>query len=247
MDINEWEYYVLCSRLKTKRQKERLRKWDSDKKLIKINKELKRLQKEQMNLGHKELDPPVQRGWKRSFVLRPDVERTKDRAFFQALLDKINTEQYSHRRDFKKKIRKKGKKIHVPRVQKLNEFYEWSFRKLKLTEKEKLYFIEKWEFNQKRELCKKYAFAEPWRYTLRVRPNMITKVKVIDPLLLQQQAEIDNFLCRNNLWPRLHKVVDGWHQYRWNPGPKEKYKQLLKTDSIKNLMEDYYKEKQHEH
>lgn len=75
---------------------------------------------------------------------------------------------------------------------------------------------------------------------------MITKVKVIDPLLLQQEAEIDNFLDRNNLWPRLHKLVDGWHQYSWHPGPKEKYKQLLKTDSIKNLMEEYYNEKQHE-
>lgn len=246
MAINEWESYALCSRLKTKRQKKRLQRHDSDKKLIKISRELKRLQKEQANLGYKELDPPVQRGWKRLFILGPGVERNTDRAFFQSLLDKINNEQYSHRRDFKKKIRKKGKKIHVLRVQTLSEFYEGSFKRLKLTEKEKLYFIEKWELNQKREFCKKYVFAEPWRYILSVKPNMTTKIKVIDPILLQQEAEIKNFMAGNNLWPRLNNLVDGWHQYSWEAGPKEKYKQLLKTDSIKNLMEAYYNEKQHE-
>ncbi len=247
MDINEWECYVQCSRIKTKRQKERLRKWDSDKQLICLHRELKRIRREQANLGFKELFPPVQRGWKRNFIVRPDVARSKDGAFFQTLLEKINSEQFSHRRDFKQKKRRKGKKVHIDRVQKLYEPYEWAFKRLKLTEKEKGYFTEMQEFHSKAQYRIKYVFNEPWRYVLKVQANLITKIKVIDPLLQQQEAEIEAFIEKRHLRPRLDKLIDGYHQYgnRWNPHPKAKYQTIFKNQSISKLCDElYYKNEQ---
>jgi hypothetical protein len=248
MDMNEWEYYVPCSRLKTKRQKERLRKWDSDKQLMRLHRELTRIRLAQVNLGFKELVPPVQRGWKRIFVVRADVVRSKDGAFFQALLHKINSEQFSHRRDFKQKKRRKGKKVQVEREQKLYEPYAWALKRLKLTEKEKEYFTEVQEFQSKGQYRTKYVFNEPWRYVLKVQPNLITKIKVIDPLLQQQEAEIEALLEKRNLRPRFNRLIYGYHQYgnRWNPEPKAKYKTIFKTESIAKIYDELYNKKNNE-
>jgi hypothetical protein len=111
MALAEWEIYAQGSRLKSARRKKRLHKKDQDRKLIQLFNELKRLQVEQRNLGFAELIPPIQRGWKRFFVLRQDVLTSKEGSFFQELLEKINTTEYSHRRDFKVKKRRRGKKF----------------------------------------------------------------------------------------------------------------------------------------
>lgn len=244
MDINEWECYVRYSRIKTKRRKERLRKWDSDKQLMRLRRELKRIRREQENLGFKELFPPIQRGWKRNFIVRPDVMRSKDGAFFQALLEKITSEQFSHRRDFKQKKRRKGKTVQIDRVQKLYEPYAWAFKQLKLTEKEKGYFTEVQDFHSKGQCRIRYVFNEPWRYVLNVQANLITKIKVIDPVLKQQEAEIEAFIEKHHLRPQLDKLTDGYHQYGnlWNPQPKAKYQTIFKNKSVAKLCEELYNE-----
>lgn len=82
-------------RLKSLRRKVRLKHLEFDKKLIKLYHEERAISRQIWNLGYEELKPPVQRGWKRYFVLREDTIRSKDAKFFQSILDKINTVQYS--------------------------------------------------------------------------------------------------------------------------------------------------------
>ncbi|WGU70580.1 hypothetical protein QIU18_14760 [Capnocytophaga canimorsus] len=65
------------------------------------------------------------------FALRDDIARSKSADFFNQILEKINTYQYSDNRKFLKKKRKRGKKIQVPREQKLHKIIEWQFPKYK--------------------------------------------------------------------------------------------------------------------
>ncbi len=247
MAVSYWELHSgehLCSRRDIKRDQ----KTTSDKQLIRFHKRLMQIALEWKALGYEELNPPVQKGWKRLFVLTEQTAARPDAAFFQTLLDKINETTYSHEKSFMYKKRKNGKKVYEVRPQKLQSFYSWSFERLKLSEKEHSYFNETLTYTSHKTREIEYVFSKPWLFELKVFPNMITKIKIIDPLLEQEEAEIENHLITHNLYPRLYTLLYGDSRYknRWNLHCKEKYRSMMKTDSIKNLLEEYYKEKSHE-
>jgi hypothetical protein len=148
------------------------------------------------------------------------------------MLDKINTTQYCHRKDFKIKRRRRRKKVYIGRVQTLNDLSEYAF--VKLTEEEKLYFKIEWELGKNLRLIKKYVFTQPWKFVLQVKPNLITKIRIIDPLLIQEKSEIENYLYKRDLFPKMIRLTSGYYQYRnrWNPKDKAKYKYVLKPISI---------------
>lgn len=237
MATAEWEIYALTGRFKSGRRRKRLAKEGQDKKLIRQFKESKRLRKQQWDLGYMDLIPPVQKGWKRYFILRPDVMLSKDKDLFLGLLEKINTTTYSHRKDFKHKRRRHGKKVDVDRIQNLQEFFTWQFEKLKLTEREKMYFKIEMKVTDRGHLIPVFVFTEPWRYVLCVRPNLITKVKIIDPELKSREQQIDNYFERNKLYPRLFKLVDGTYgnHLRWEKGDRAKYKAILKRNPLNEI------------
>ena len=85
---------------------------------------------------------PYQRGWKRFFVLRDDVNRSPKAEFYETLLTKINTVEYHHDKSFKRKKRRKGRNVYVVKQQLLREFYDysWQVNRMKLTEDEKTCF-----------------------------------------------------------------------------------------------------------
>src|SRR4029078_1937661 len=98
--IQQYGEDILCYRLRTARQKKRMQYKDFDKQLIQLYQEERELYWQIRELGCVPLIPPFQRGWKRSFVLRDDVARSPQAKFFQNILDKINTRDWSYRKDF---------------------------------------------------------------------------------------------------------------------------------------------------
>ncbi len=227
-----------------KRKEKRLRIWESDKKLIALHKEDKSISRQQWDLGFEPLDPPIQRGWKRTFVLRHDVKASPDADFFQGLLDKINHVQYSHRRDFKNKKKRRGRKVQVERIQQLKELSEYSYAKAKLTPKQQKYFREEEEISpvRKHVRTKKYVFTAPWKFVLKVTPHMITQVKIIDPELERRSAEISHYIDGRHLWPRLDKITGRSYsnKKRWGDSPKERYRHTLSYNFLRNELEEYY-------
>src|SRR5258705_13148999 len=113
--IQQYGEDILCYRLRTTRQKKRMQYKDFDKQLIQLHKEERALYELKRNLGWELLIPSVQKGWKRFFVLRDDVQSSKQAEFFQGILKKINTYEWSHRKDFVARRRKKekGRKVYV--------------------------------------------------------------------------------------------------------------------------------------
>src|SRR5688572_3974164 len=81
--IQQYGTEILSYRLRTVRQRKRMQYEDFDKQLIKLYKEDKALGIKANNLGWEPLTPPVQKGWKRFFVLRDDVARSKHAEFFE--------------------------------------------------------------------------------------------------------------------------------------------------------------------
>lgn len=234
------EFYIAASRLRSKRRRKRARHRDFEKHLIGLARETKALKKQAASLGYEPLNSPYQRGWKCVFVLREDVARSKDAPFFEHLLEKINTTQFHWRKDFKVRKRRHGRKIYVDRNQKLKEFSPYDFDKMKFTDKEKTFFELVYVLQCKQPLPV-YIFTERWRYVLRVQPNMITKVRIIDHDLEARRKEIDSFLTRNHLYPRLFKIVNGRYKWRWKwLYEDEKYPSPLKNKSFAEVLHEHW-------
>lgn len=225
------------------RNKKRMQRASFDKTLIRLHKEEKVIQKARRNLGWTELKPPVQRGFVRFFVLREDVKRTRQASFFEEILKKINTSQWSYRRDFKRKRRKFGKKVYVVREQSLRDVGGTEFFGKNFNELERLCFYEtliqpKWS----RTPIKVYRFIESWRFVLRVEPNMITQVRTKDLDLEKREAEINKYFTyegRQRLW----KLLDGSVRWRWDV-QKKKYEDPLRDKSFADILDEYMPEPQ---
>lgn len=241
--INQWGSDILSYRLRTARNKKRAQYEDFHKQLIQLGKERRALWVQQQNLGWEPLVPPVQKGWKRVFVLRDDVARSKQAEFYAAILAKINTTQWSHRKDFMKKKRAFGRKKYVERQQLLLRPCEHHFRKLDFTEQEKQQFHEEWTYEKGRgPFIKRYVFNEPWRFVLKVQPNIIDKVRKTDLELEARLHELRSYLDRNaldNVLGRLLDNNDSWWK-KLDPKPKEIY--YLKDKPLLRILDDIKEE-----
>ncbi|WP_157604490.1 hypothetical protein [Solitalea canadensis] len=228
------ELHILQYQLKTKRQKKRLVKEAKDKYLLKIHRSISSLYAEKRALGWVELEEPYQKGWKRSFKLRDDVKRSKKSGFYQHILDKINTTVYSDRKDFKVKKKRRSQYGYVVKVQKLFEPCEYQLKGLKLNDRELQQFCKVTSYNKLTKRWKtNYVFLEPWRFELRVEPNMITKHRAYDPLLESSIDELTNYMWKNDFNKRLRKLLDGCYGH-WSAKmfEKEKYKNPMKGNSL---------------
>ena len=212
--IQQYGEDILCYRLRTARQKKRMQYEDFDKQLIQLNKEENCLYQQKRNLGWQPLHPPVQKGWVRYFVLRDDVARSRHSVFFEGILKKTNTYDYSYRKDFKKKKRKRGRKIYVAKTQHLLRPYEHQFKKMQFDSNEKQFFREVWELDWRKQPVKRYEFVEPWRYVLKIKPYLIDKVRIKDAVLEAKINLIGNYLDRNYYRIRLSKLLNGYYQYK---------------------------------
>ena len=221
-----------------------------DKKLRSMNKEYRRIYNQIRNLGYEDLNPPIQRGYKRLFVLTEETKYSKHADFYQELLDKINAIRYSPHKTFKEKKRKIGKwKYKVRNEQALREIDNWTFHNSKdftKEEKELFYPVEYYDLSEK-GYRKKYVFIDPWRFILRVRPNIITKVQIKDFELEKYRDELSDYLDQDKNRKRLVKTVYGSNTYSWKKVIKEKEnRKKYKYNSFVNiplhLVEEVYKE-----
>ena len=103
MHSNNGQTHALSYRLRSARNKKRSQKEDKEKRLIQLHKQEVKLWMDRRNLPLVPLAEPYQKGWKRFFVLREDVQGSNKAGFYESLLEKINTIQYSKDKGFKAK------------------------------------------------------------------------------------------------------------------------------------------------
>lgn len=232
MDRHDWPYS-----LKSARRKKRLVKKDRDKQLIQLDKLHNSLRKERQNLPMIPLEHPYQKGWKRLFVLRKDVQKGPQAEFYQGILKKINDVKYHYDKSFKVKKHRRGRFQYLQRPQTLREItqQEWETNRLKLSDAEKHFFYQKEEWNDNRRcIVISYAFIEPWRFELKVEPHIIYEVKMHDEVLEQEIKAIDNRIKENGLWPKIHRLTNGRRYRHWadNYFDKPKYFNKIKNQPM---------------
>jgi len=244
--IKQYGEDILCYRLRSARQKKRMQYEDFHKQLMRLHKEEDALHEQKRNLGWEPLVPPVQKGWKRCFVLRDDVARSKQADFFQGILNKINTTDWSYKKDFLVKRRKYGRKIYVVKTQNLLKPHEAHFSKLGFNEKEQQLFYTEFKLEKgRKEPVKRYVFIEPWRFVLRVKPNIIDKVRVRDEVIEARIKAIDNYLERNCLqWTQLRLLRGNCKWRHWYAGEKPGEADLFKNWPLERIIDSLEDQRQ---
>jgi hypothetical protein len=219
---------LLFHRLRSARSRKRTGKKDVEKQIRKKHKRSKELWYLRRNIPWIPLEKPYQRGFVRFFVLSDDVKRSEDADFYEGILKKINTYMYSESRLFLKKKRKFGRRIYVEKPQRLNTIssYAWTDPKFGLIPGERQYFLKIEEYNpfRKRDDIY-YEFIEPWRFVLRIRPNMITHYKPVDLDLEKEYAEVESYIKRNKVTGIIQKTING---------KSNAWKREYETDLIKS-------------
>jgi len=229
MDPHEWPRCI-----KSARRKKRLVKKDRDKQLIQLDKRRDELWKQRNLLPMVPLENPYQRGWKRFFVLRHDVKHSVRKEFYEALLPKINTVEYHQDRSFKRKKRRKQRYVYQEKAQILHEIsqHSWDVNRINLTEDEKVCFTRVETFDVKTYRTDvKYVFTEPWRFVLKVAPNIITHFKLMGVDIEKQLSYIDGYINNNHLAPRIHRLTNGRYYY-WKDEFNERAKYINKFKNI---------------
>ncbi|NML69630.1 hypothetical protein HHL23_07455 [Chryseobacterium sp. RP-3-3] len=219
---------LLFHRLRSARSRKRTGIKDVEKQIRKKYNRSEKLWDIRRNIPWIPLENPYQRGFVRFFVLNDEVKRSKDADFFEGILKKINTYMYSESRLFLKKRKKFGRRIYVEKEQKLNciSFYVWTDPKFGLTPRERQYFLRKEEYNpftKRNEIY--YEFIEPWRFTLRIKPNMITHYKPVDAELEKEYAQLESYLGQHKIKGIIQKKIYG----KSNPWKKEYETELIKS------------------
>ncbi|MFK8274565.1 hypothetical protein ACI76Y_02650 [Capnocytophaga cynodegmi] len=229
--------YIENSRLRSLRTRKRLIKEAFEKYIRQQNKLWRKLWNQKRDIPLVPLPEPYQKGFVRFFVLRDDIARSKSADFFNQILEKINTYQYSDNRKFLKKKRKRGKKIQVPREQKLHKIIEWQFpkyKKLEFNYKQQMYFVKTEEYNPHRKVFETYyEFRDPWRFVLRVKPYMITHYRPLDLDLERELAQLDKLLDNHKVRGIIQKKIVG-RSYGWKGVEKKKGKEKYKYNNLKN-------------
>jgi len=204
-------------------------KKDRDKQLLKLDRERRHIRKDPDYEAIVPLDEPYQKGWKRLFVLKPEVQRSARAEFYQQILDTINTVQYHYDQSFKKPKRKgRWHRYHFDELPTLRTIdrYDWHWNKHKLSEEQRTCFERVIFWNdQLYGIDHRYRFAEQNLFEIAVLPHIIDSVKIGDVLLEQQLAWIDNHIENNNLQCRLDKLQNG-NRYKGWKDDTEKLKYL---------------------
>ncbi|MBC7862978.1 MAG: hypothetical protein IAF38_08375 [Bacteroidia bacterium] len=110
-----------------------------------------------------------------------------------------------------------------------------TWNSLNFTAKQKSFFVRKWKHftNSKGKVIGGefvFEFTKPWMFELKVEPNFITHQLVINPKIESELKELYNRIEKNNLWPKIGKLL-GWDQSDdWEDIRKKLVERILEKD-----------------
>jgi hypothetical protein len=106
----------------------------------------------------------------------------------------------------------------------------------KLTDKQQSFFERKWKNNPgNRGGYWTFEFKKPWVFEMKRQPHYITHRILIDPKLESELTELSNRIERQNLTPKISKIM-GW-KYGWKDFYDRK-KMIIENETDKLLKEE---------
>jgi hypothetical protein len=170
------------------------------------------------------LDQPIQRGWRRAYVLTEQAATRPDRAMLEAILEVIGTVVVHHRRDFLRRPGRQRKFVEIEQPLGSIPVYEW----------ERKDYPARWFHYFRRELViepnrhwqLRWVFTRPELFELKVERNWLWYFREVDPAIETRLSELDRWLESHEGWSRYGWLTGRRQRYRWREEPTVKQKNL---------------------
>jgi hypothetical protein len=158
-----------------------------------------------------ELEKPLFKGYIWRLVYRDEIKKREDYPILEKLLPLIQRTLFSKTKDFSKRVhRKRKKRVLIPNTPMDVKQHKWET----LNEVEKSYFVplEKFEFGR---FFTTYRWKFPWMLVSRIDKHFVTKIRVENLDVRKEMTEIDNYIIKNGLKPKVFKWIYGGGM-NWN-------------------------------
>ena len=212
----------------------------AEKHLRAMHRELALLEKRRRHRPVHELTPPIQRGWKRSYVMTPAARLRPDAVLLAAILDCLNTVQYFWRSNFQSTRRQRSRRRGSASVEQEMMAIHWSawergpippgWRKYFRREFLPLKYLCEWPhqgqrrspwFNRRDNQHNwGYAFRHPWWFELKVEKHWLTHYAEVEPEVARRIAEIERWMDFHSGHARFHRLKgrsDPWAHFERSP------------------------------
>ncbi|XHR26683.1 MAG: hypothetical protein ACFUZC_12065 [Chthoniobacteraceae bacterium] len=161
------------------------------------------------------LDPPIQRGWRRFYVLGERAQKRPDHKTLEAILAVIGPEVIHHSPDFRRRSGRRRKLIEIDQPLKSIPFCEWSRKN----------YPDEWlrYFHAETRRRPKYAiqvwvFMQPALFELKVERNWQWYYREVDPAIETRLGELDRWLEQHLGWCRYLRLNGKKAQWKDKPG-----------------------------
>ncbi|WP_394999927.1 hypothetical protein [Acinetobacter sp.] len=206
-----------------KRREKRIAKEQFDKKVLSLERENAILWKAKRDIPWIKLDEPIQRGWKRFFVLRDDVARRTDAHIIRDVLKRVNVTQYCDNEAFEEYNWKADQWYEMRHDLKPIGLGECE-RDVHLTERHRSYLYKgsDWFYNHGwKKIVEGYWFKDKWMLAQKIEPHFVTHYQELDAELEAKLAHIHKKLYDD--WTAHGRLIKlhGWHNWRWNDWERE--------------------------
>lgn len=239
-------YSMEYSRIRSARSRKRAVLRQKHKNYIKLYKKREQVSDMIRGIPPEPLEKPYQKGWIRSFVLREDQWQIPLAEFYHTLLSKINTEQYSMDKHFRRAKKRRRKHLYDTQEQQLKVICMWHWQRNvhELSEREKACF--RLAYPTPKHPYLHYVFSEPWRFVLKVKPNIITHTQRKNAELESELARIENYITKHHLQGAVSrwkgKKGRGWYRTKKDvPDPlRNKPRHLIEEECRNEQQQNSY-------
>ena len=182
-----------------------------------------------------DLDEPIQRGWRRFFVLSDHAARRRDAETLRAILAIIGTERISRRLDFKTRQCGTKRMIEIEQSVRRIRDREWTARGLS-GDWFRYFHIQR--YSQWGRPAFRAEFSYPSLFELRTEPRWILQVQGVDPEIESRLSELENWLKHCEGWERWGWLKGRRQQWRWGEQDTDRHRYLsrLHAKTIRNAM-----------
>jgi hypothetical protein len=181
-----------------------------DKKLLALEREDKLLCRRPTMVA---IDPPIQRGWVRHWVLADWVKDHAQRAVFEDILREVNTEQL-----FSSPTRPRGKRRSRRQMHETSQGFKRikaaKWRQLNWSSGHKAYFRPIYHVRHHGRLLIHYILCTHHMFELKVEPRWIRRLPLLDPESMSRRTEIGALLGKREEM-RLNWLHGGRRWHRW--------------------------------
>jgi hypothetical protein len=177
-----------------------------------------------------DLEKPLFVGYEKFFIFRTDILSRPDFPILEKLLPLVNTVLSSKNKQFTKRARRKTRQANKEKGKKTIDI-EHKTKDLKLRDWEKLSVKEQAYFYPVEikaaysgKLTTVYRWHFPWMLVSRIRKSYVTTLRIKNPDIESERANIDNYIERRNLDGKIGRLVYGRHKYRYYNTSDQRYR-----------------------